>query len=148
NTANDGINIHAYDIDKKPLKWNTINTYNYYITDANEKLITTPSNCRYIRFRTEDNRVLNSNVVIISSNTITGNEKPQLDKKQILTTLRSLPNGVKDTIEKRGNKYYKIKRCGEVTLNGSESWVLNANHIEVNTTRFSLLTTLNIKMIV
>ena len=36
-----------------------------------------------------------------------------IDKKQILTTLRSLPNGVKDTIEKRGNKYYKIKRCVE-----------------------------------
>ena len=113
NTANDAINIHIYDIDKKPLKWNTINTYNYYITDANEKLITTPSNCRYIKFRTENNRVLNSNSVVISSNTISGNEKYQSDKKQILTTLRSLPNGVKDTIEKRGNKYYKIKRCVE-----------------------------------
>ena len=47
---------------------------------------------------------------------------PYLDKKQISTTLRSLPNGVKDTIEKRGNKYVKVQRCGEVTLNGSENW--------------------------
>ena len=42
----------------------------------------------------------------------------QYDKKQILTTLRSLPNGVKDTIEKRGNKYVKVQRCGEVVLDG------------------------------
>ena len=48
-------------------------------------------------------------------------QKPIQDKKQILTTLRSLPNGVKDTIEKRGNKYYKIKRCEEVVLNGGEN---------------------------
>lgn len=38
------------------------------------------------------------------------------DKKQILTTLRSLPNGVKDAIEKRGNKYYKIQRVVEVDV--------------------------------
>lgn len=47
-------------------------------------------------------------------------DETKQDKKQISTTLRSLPNGVKDTIEKRGNKYVKVQRCGEVTLNGSE----------------------------
>ena len=47
--------------------------------------------------------------------------KGKYDHKQISTTLRSLPNGVKDTIEKRGNKYVKVQRCGEVTLNGNES---------------------------
>ena len=47
--------------------------------------------------------------------------KTKSDKKQISTTLRSLPNGVKDTIEKRGNKYVKVQRCGEITLNGNES---------------------------
>ena len=45
------------------------------------------------------------------------NENKQ-DKKQISTTLRSLLNGVTDTIEKRGNKYVKIQRCGEVVLTG------------------------------
>ena len=44
---------------------------------------------------------------------------PYLDKKQISTTLRSLPNGVKDTIEKRGNKYVKVQMCGEVVLDGN-----------------------------
>lgn len=48
-------------------------------------------------------------------------DETKQDKKQILTTLRSLPNGVKDTIEKRGNKYYKIKRCEEIFLNGGEA---------------------------
>ena len=44
---------------------------------------------------------------------------PYLDKKQISTTLRSLPNGVKDTIEKRGNKYVKVQRCKEILIDGS-----------------------------
>ena len=43
----------------------------------------------------------------------------QYDKKQIPVTLRSLPSGVKDTIEKRGNKYVKVQRCGEVVLDGN-----------------------------
>ena len=52
--------------------------------------------------------------------------KGKYDKKQISTTLRSLPNGGKDTIEKRGNKYVKVQRCGEVTLKGSEDWSIAA----------------------
>ena len=51
--------------------------------------------------------------------------KTKSDKKQISTTLRSLPNGVKDTIEKRGNKYVKVQRCKEIVLNGNENWTLH-----------------------
>ena len=47
--------------------------------------------------------------------------KGKYDHKQISTTLRSLPNGVKDTIEKRGNKYVKVQRCGEYTFTGYEN---------------------------
>lgn len=54
-------------------------------------------------------------------------DETKQDNKQISTTLRSLPNGVKDTIEKRGNKYYKIKRCGEVMFNGTESDIAYTN---------------------
>lgn len=44
------------------------------------------------------------------------------DKKQILTTLRSLPNGVRDILE--GNK--KIVKCGEKTLNGTNvTWYMD-----------------------
>ncbi len=37
-------------------------------------------------------------------------------------TLRSLPNGVKDTYEVIGDKLYKVQRVGTVVLNGVESW--------------------------
>ena len=43
------------------------------------------------------------------------------DRKSIPVTLRGLPNGVCDTIEKRGNKYVLVKRCEEIILNGSQS---------------------------
>ena len=46
-------------------------------------------------------------------------DKTKQDKKQISTTLRSLPNGVRDTIEKIGNKYVKVQRCGEILIDGS-----------------------------
>ena len=68
------------------------------------------------------------NIEILTRNS---NETKQ-DKKQISTTLRSLPNGVKDTIEKRGNKYVKVQRCGEVTLNGSENWAYNGTLVNGN----------------
>ena len=55
-------------------------------------------------------------------NVVISFSKPKYDKKQIATTLRSLPNGVKDTIEKRGNKYYKIQRCGEFVLDNTLAW--------------------------
>lgn len=41
------------------------------------------------------------------------------DIKNILSTARGLPNGTKDIIYKQGNKYYIIKRCMEVTLDGT-----------------------------
>lgn len=69
---------------------------------------------------------------------------PYLDKKQISTTLRSLPNGVKDTIEKRGNKYYKIKKCEEVALNGNENWVLSQTN--TNCIKFDIQSYTSIKL--
>lgn len=48
------------------------------------------------------------------------------DKKQLLTTLRSTPN-VRDSITKQYNKYYKIQKCGEITLTGSEEYNIVSN---------------------
>lgn len=67
-------------------------------------------------------------------NVVISFSKPKYDKKQIATTLRSLPNGVKDTIEKRGNKYYKIQRCGEFVLDNTLAWS-NGNQ-QTNTRAF------------
>lgn len=49
------------------------------------------------------------------------------DKTQILLQepLRSLPNGVCDTIEQVDGNYVVVRRCGEVLLDGSESWSKN-----------------------
>lgn len=43
-------------------------------------------------------------------------DETKTDKKQILTTLRSLPNNVKDEIVKQCDKYYKVERCGEIDI--------------------------------
>lgn len=39
-------------------------------------------------------------------------------RERVFETLRSLPNGVCDTIEKRGDRYVKVQRCGEFLLTG------------------------------
>ncbi|PBH27302.1 hypothetical protein BGV21_09590 [Clostridioides difficile] len=49
---------------------------------------------------------------------ITISEGTKFDKKVIPYTLRSLPNGVKDEIVYKNNKYYLIKRCEEIILDG------------------------------
>ena len=77
-----------------------------------------PSNAKYFRVNVP---VRHENKFFISSN---------YDYKQISTTLRSLPNGVRDTIEKRGNKYVKVQRCGEYTV--VESDVLSIQNIREN----------------
>lgn len=104
-------------------------TYFYYYDSAKNFIKASgeiPSNARYFKFRSIIGNVENDPSVkyVISYNPVSQYAQPQLDKKQISTTLRSLPNGVKDTIEKRGNKYYKIKRCEETTYNGYEDWTL------------------------
>lgn len=48
------------------------------------------------------------------------------DKKEILVSLdgglKSLPNGVCDTIEQKEDGVYLVQRIGKVVLNGSENW--------------------------
>lgn len=69
----------------------------------------TPSTAKYVRVTIHKDNLVNRKAYLYKNS--------NYDKKQILTTLRSLPNGVKDTIEKRGNKYVKVQRCGEYTIN-------------------------------
>lgn len=113
----------------------------YCIYDSNTKLlvrqsfvgvatIDLPPNATYINF------FIGTNNVGYNPSIQTEIYEVKYDKKQILTTLRSLPNGVKDTIEKRGNKYYKIKRCGEIVLNGSEDWFKVGAIVQANTVQF------------
>ena len=71
-------------------------------------IVDVPINAKFLRFTGQISK--KNNVSVYYS---------QYDKKQISTTLRSLPNGVRDTIEKRGNKYVKVQRCGEILIDGS-----------------------------
>ena len=52
------------------------------------------------------------NIELLTKN----NNETKQDKQIIPVTLRSLPNGTKDTIEKRGNRYVKVQRSIEITL--------------------------------
>lgn len=105
--------IFEFDVNKRFIK---------RTSSSNSFSFTTTSNTRYINFFIGTNSQGFNPLIktIISEGDIAPYQPSQQDKKQISTTLRSLPNGVKDTIEKRGNKYVKVQRCGEVVLNGSE----------------------------
>lgn len=45
-------------------------------------------------------------------------------KLRLPEPLRSLPNGVSDTIEKENGEWMVVRRCGEIILDGSKTWVL------------------------
>ena len=109
-------------------KYYTPITTNVYQYDYNKNFVghipisgggvfTTSDNTKYIKFYVD--KGLMGTLQINKGEAPLPYQKPIQDKKQILTTLRSLPNGVKDTIEKRGNKYYKIKRCEEIVIDNN-----------------------------
>lgn len=113
-------NINAqfaiYDSSKNiiPQDWN--DTTSYWINGDNYQstfVYAMPSNARYIRINLPIENCKPYALYKVVS-----------DKKDLPVTLRSLPDGVCDTIEKRGNKYVLVKRCGEIVLNGSENNIL------------------------
>ena len=87
-----------------------------------------PSNARYIKISIHKDNLVGGKAYLYKSS--------NYDHKQISTTLRSLPNGVRDTIEKRGNKYVKVQRCGEHTYNGEDFYYYASNdaihHAQIN----------------
>ena len=150
----DSLNLYSYSETYIPIENNTTYLFknvnwNFCFYDENKQFI--PTTCEYPIIQTGDISVghfikktpTNAKYVRL---TVLTKDKPiievyknaRYDKKQILTTLRSLPNGVKDTIEKRGDKYVLVQRCGEVTLNGSENWYKVTNVTQANTVQFGL----------
>lgn len=86
---------------------------------------TTDDKTYWIRLRTFTGSKQNDTTIkwqLEKGNKLTEYVQPKYDKKQISTTLRSLPNGVKDTIEKRGNTYIKVQRCRELRLDGNSTF--------------------------
>ena len=106
-----------YDINKKLIGNRMSTSSGEFITSPNTKYV------RFFRLKISDNALTNISEIQmqLEEGTVATEYTPhKSDKKQISATLRSLPNGVKDTIEKQGNKYYKIKRCGEVVITGGD----------------------------
>ncbi|EGT4053163.1 hypothetical protein REL07_018310 [Clostridioides difficile] len=68
-------------------------------------------------FYADNNATSNKNFISVVGE-IKEYECYKYDKKIIPYTLRSLPNGVKDEIVYKNNKYYLIKRCEEIILDG------------------------------
>ena len=110
-------NINAqfaiYDSSKNIISQRWQNTQSLWIKGDNYQstfVYAMPSNARYIR--------INLPMVDCKPYAL---YKVVSDRKHLPVPLRSLPNGVCDAIEKRGNKYVLVKKCNEITLNGSES---------------------------
>ena len=109
-----------YDVNKNLVHYNIDalicnSPYPQHIQDVHNvyyAIVKIPKGVKYIRVSTGINSVGKINIY----------KDGKYDHKQISTTLRSLPSGVKDTIEKRGNRYVKVQRCGEVVLNGNGDW--------------------------
>ena len=99
----------------------------------------TPNDTSYIRLDVNTANVLEivNGVQIEEGSTATSYEPY---KSNILTTpeeivLRSLPNGVKDTLNLNTGEY--VQRIGEIVLDGGENWVVDSNVFN-NTYRFAL----------
>ena len=123
---NDQIFIHQYDKNKNNILWNEGLTYR----GVRENLtFTTDSNAYYLRFRTEDNRELNPNTIMIEEGSIaTPIVSSQSAKKEIslLEPLRGTNDNAKDRIVKKNGQWVIERNCGEVILNGSEDWSISS----------------------
>lgn len=129
-TDNYNINIHFYDSNKQAILNNLGKANYYYITNGNIFTFTTPTNAKYIRMRTEDNRTLTPLSLTLTYGTTVIATQGKSNKKEISLNepLRGLPNGIRDTIEKINGEWKIVRRCVEVTLNGSEtSWNRNTD---------------------
>lgn len=86
----------------------------------------TPSNAHFIKVTLHRDNLINGKAILFEGN--------KFNKKTIPYTLRSLPNGTKDEIVYKNNKYYLIKRCEEHTY--TDIGNLNLSHVYDNTLLF------------
>ncbi|MDB0438046.1 hypothetical protein C4R89_00655 [Clostridioides difficile] len=87
-----------------------------------------PSNAKYLRVTIIKDLHQNGDRTIII-------EGDKFDKKTIPCVLRSLPNGVKDEVIYKNNKYYLLKRCEEYTYYDIDNLSLSSTH--TNTLQFT-----------
>ena len=122
-------NVHFYDINKTWL--------GSPVHDENSSFIsfTTPQNCYYIKFRiTIPN--LKAKTQLEEGTQATTYEPYKQDKKEISFNLdgglKSLPNGVCDTIEQREDGFYLVQRVGTFIPTTSTYWQKGNSSTETN----------------
>ncbi|MCE4883712.1 hypothetical protein LW316_09260 [Clostridioides difficile] len=89
-----------------------------------------PKNAKYLRVTIIKDLHNDGNKTIIT-------KRNKHDKKTIPYTLRSLANDIRDEVVYKNNKYYLIKRCEEIILNGDETWGTHTSIEKTNTIVFA-----------
>ena len=135
---NYNINIHFYDSNKQAILNNQGKANYYYITNGDTFTFTTPTNAKYIRMRTENNRTLTPFSLTLTYGTTVIATQGKSNKKEILLSepLRGLPNGVKDKYVIIDGKWYIERNCKEIIIDGSINWNKVNNSSKVLTTIF------------
>ena len=124
---NYNINIHFYDSNKQAILNNQGKANYYYITNGDTFTFTTPTNAKYIRMRTENNRTLTPFSLTLTYGTTVIATQGKSNKKEILLSepLRGLPNGVKDKYVIIDGKWYIERNCGRLnSFICDDSWDL------------------------
>lgn len=123
---NYNINIHFYDSNKQAILNNQGKASYYYITNGDTFTFTTPTNAKYIRMRTENNRTLTPFSLTLTYGTTVIATQGKSNKKEILLSepLRGLPNGTKDKYVIIDGKWY-IERnvgCKDLVATDGNNW--------------------------
>lgn len=134
----ENIRYRFLDINVQPI----VGQYNDCIYTNGYCVLNKPTNAKYVQIS-----VLTLNLPLDGVELYLGdkvdNREPYKEYKQEITLkepLRSLPNGVHDTIE--GNKV--IRRIGKLVLNGTENWTLTSNQ-DTNCIMFNLVSNPSVK---
>ena len=138
NIAESEIYIHQYDKYKQNILWKEGLSYK----GVKEKLtFTTSSNTYYLRFRTQNNRELTPDTVMLEEGNIATNIIEQNNDKKIIQLkepLRALPNGVKDKVIKRNNQWYIERNINEIKLQGDEKWRMYLRNENIDVLEFHM----------
>ena len=110
-------------------------------TQSLKKTFITPSNCKYIRYR-----FLSENTPSWVQLELGNNNTPYVEhkqyKKEILLPieggLKSLPNGVADTIEQRNDGVYLVQKVGKYDIKEDDEIKIDSPPNQNNTIAFSI----------
>ena len=117
-----------------------------YMTIGQKVIFRTGKNTFYLRFRTQDNRNLDLDSVMIEEGENATNIIRQVAYKKNINLkepLRGLPNGVKDRIIKKDGQWVVERNCAEIVLDGyNAEWRLHHDVSDDSTSHFQTINVL------